>query len=394
MPDTLDATGLTTKTLSEIKTEIEDNLKLIYGVDINIDQNSPDGQMINLYSQAAVDYREILTTIYNSFDPDNTVGTTLDSRVRINYITKNGGSYTIQPIQIIVSQTVEFEGLDEDAANIDGAGYTIQDNSGTQYILIDSVTLTAGTYVKNFRAKDIGLVESVIGTINIPVTILLGVDSVDNLSAPLDVGEDEETDAELRIRRSASVAINANGFLNGLTGAFLNLEGVEAAKSYENYTSVVDADGIPAHGIWAIVEGGSNVDIGVAIMNKKAPGSNMKGAVVIAVTPSFTAKFDRPTAADLHIQFNIKRTVTGFSFDEAAIKTYIKDNVTYDIGEAAYTTNITQVAQDGVDVNGGGGVVLDLEISDDGIVWVDYLETATKDKKWTIDETNITITVI
>lgn len=49
------STGLTLQTLAEIVTELETGFKAIYGVDINLDANSPDGQMINLFAQAKLD---------------------------------------------------------------------------------------------------------------------------------------------------------------------------------------------------------------------------------------------------------------------------------------------------------------------------------------------------
>lgn len=44
-------TGLVTQSLEEIITEITGKYQGIYGNDINIDQNTPDGQMINLLAQ-------------------------------------------------------------------------------------------------------------------------------------------------------------------------------------------------------------------------------------------------------------------------------------------------------------------------------------------------------
>lgn len=189
MPDTLDATGLTTKTLSEIVAELELALKGIYGADINIDQNSPDGQSINIYSQLGVDFREFLTSLYNSFDPDNAVGTTLDARARNNNILRRGGTYTIQPITIVASQAVSLDGLDDEEFDIDGSGYTVQDTAGNQYILIDSTTLSIGSNIKNFRAKEIGQIESTLNTITVPVSIVLGVTSVNNPSTYLSKGK-------------------------------------------------------------------------------------------------------------------------------------------------------------------------------------------------------------
>ena len=186
MPDILDANGLTVKTLTEIRTDLETAFKDIYGVDINIDQNSPDGQMIGILSQAFVDIRELATYIYNSFDPDNAIGRQLDSRVTINNIERQGGTYTITPIDITVDRTVSLNGLDADFDNPNGVGYTVQDDAGNQFVLIDSDTLTAGTHSLSFRSKEIGEVNVTVGTIVNPVTIVLGVTTINNSSAPHD----------------------------------------------------------------------------------------------------------------------------------------------------------------------------------------------------------------
>lgn len=396
MPDILNANGLQTKTLSEIVTDLETGFRNIYGSDINLDQNSPDGQIINIFAQASRDIRELATQINNGFNPDTAVGRILDQRVVINNIERQGGTFTIVPIAITTDRTVTLEGLDGDFNNIDGTGYTIQDDAGGEFILIDTVTLTAGTTTVNFRARDIGQVETTIGTITNPVTIVLGVTSVNNSSAAIQTGQDEETDAELRLRRQRSVAISSNGHLNGIFAALANLDGVTDVAVYENVTNSVDADGIPAHGIWCIVEGGANTDIADVIYSKKSAGADMKGDVEIDIETDsgavFTAKFDRPTAEDLYIRFDIQPTSASAVFDQAAIKQSIVDAVSYNIGEFAETSELTVVARQAITDNGGGGVAVNMEVSDDGVAWVDYLPTPTKDAQWVLDTTRITIT--
>lgn len=398
MPDEITSTGLTVKTLTEIITDLEDGFKEIYGNDINIDPNSPDGQLINLFAQSASDIRELAVQINNGFDPDRAVGRILDERVVINNIERQGGTFTIQPIEIVTDRTVDLEGLDEAFNDINGTGFTIQDDSGNEFILIDSVTLTAGTNTKNFRARQIGNVTTTVNTINNFVTIVLGVVSVDNPSGALSVGQDEETDAELRVRRQQSVAINSTGYLNGLLAAVLNLDGVSEAVLYENETNAVDSNGIPAHGIWLVVEGGANTDIADVIYGKKSYGANMKGTVEVEIVTAsnftFTAKFDRPTATDLYIQFDIQPIVSSPSFDEAAVKQYIVDNLTYNIGEYAETSLITEIARDALQATGGEGVAVNVEISDDDITYVDYLEAPTLDAQWVLDTTRITTTIL
>lgn len=396
MPDTLDASGLTVKTLQEIVTELTDGMKGIYGDDINVDQNSPDGQMINIYSKAGVDIRELIMNVYNSFDPDRASGSVLDERVVINNIERRGGTFTLQPISIVVDSTVTLAGLDGDFNDVSATGYTVQDNAGNQFILQNTATITAGTHVLNFRAQKIGLVTPTLNTITNQVTIVLGVTSVNNPSAALELGQNEETDAQLRTRRSKSPSINSIGFLGGLLAAILELDGVSDAEIYQNVTDTTDADGIPGHGIWLIVEGGDSDDIGNTIYAKKSAGSNMKGAQSLSIIePSgypFVVKWDVPTAQDLYVRFDIQPIIVGATFDLVAIKNYIVTNLLYGIGQFAETASITGIALDAIASAGGKGVPVNVEVSSDGITYVDYLATSTKDKKFTLASSRIAIT--
>lgn len=400
MPDKITATGLTVKTLTQIKTDLETELKAIYGDDINVDSNSPDGQLINILAQFGTDIRELAVQINNGFDPDQATGRILDQRVTINNIERQGGTFTIQPITITVDSTVTLDGLDDEFNNINGTGYTVQDDAGNEFILVDSETFTVGSYSRNFRAREIGAAETTVDTITNPVTIVLGVTSVNNPSAALSTGQDEETDAELRTRRQQSVAINSTGYLNGLLAAVLNLDGVSEAVIYENFTNSADANGIPAHGIWLVVAGGANTEVGNQIYAKKSYGANMKGSVEVDITTAsdytFTAKFDRPTATDLYIRFDLQAVVDSPSFDLSAVKEYIVANLTYNIGEYAETSRITQIARAAFDANGAEGVPVNVEISEDDFVYSieDYIDAPTLDAQWVIDETRIYITTL
>ena len=396
MPDTLNENGLQVKSLNEIIADLETGFKEIYGEDINLASNSPDGQLINLFAQASIDIRELIQETYVSFDPDQASGVVLDQRVTINNIQRKAGSYTIQPIDIVTDRTVNLQGLDADFNNPDGTGFTIQDDAGNQFILIDSATLTAGTTTVNFRSKAIGEVTTTVGTITNPVTVVLGVTSVNNSSGALSVGQDEETDAELRVRRQASVANASAGYLNGLLGTVLAIDGVTSARLYENVTNSVDADGIPAHGIWLIAEGGANTEIADAIYSKKSYGANMKGDVEVEIVTDsgaiFTAKFDRPDEENLYIRFDIQKTAPTATFDQRAIKEYIANNLSYDIGQFAETSEVTAVAKNAIANTGGGGVPVNVEISLNGSDWFDYLTVATLKNKFVLDTTRITIT--
>lgn len=398
MPDIFDANGLQVKTRNEIVDDLNAAFRTIYGTDINVDQNSPDGQLIGILAQAAVDLREMLVAVNAGFDPDRAPGVILDERVTINNIARKGGTYTMQPIRLVTDRTVLLQGLDSMFNDPNGVGYTVQDDAGNKFILIDSITLTAGTNDLTFRAQQIGRVETTVNTITTPVTIVLGVTSINNPSGALEIGQNEETQPELRIRRQRSVANGSAGYLNGLEGVIFGIDGVTDVKVYENYSDDTDADGIPPHCIWVIVEGGANSDIALAIYGRKSYGCDMLGAVSVnIVTPNgkiFIAKFDRPAAENLYIRYDIQPTIGSAVFDTALLKQYLVDNLEYKIGQFAVTNTITAFATASIDAYGGGGAPVNLEISKDGVTYTDYLETSFLKNQFVLDVTRIAITVL
>lgn len=398
MPDIINENGLQVKTAPEIRADLEGKFRGIYGADINLEQNSPDGQLVGIFTQMAVDIRELLVQINNGFNPDRADGRILDERVVINNIQRNGGTYTITDVDITVDRTVDLQGLDADFNELNGQGFTVQDDAGNQFILIDSVTLTAGTTSLSFRARQMGRIETTIGTIINPVTIVIGVTGINNDSAPTTIGQSEETSPQLRVRRQRSVALASTGYLNGLLGDVLSLDGVTDAKIYENRTNSTNGAGLPPHSTWLIVEGGANTDIADQIYGNKSYASNLKGDVEVNIITAsgdlFVAKFDRPDAVDLYIRFDIQRTVPLYVFDQTVIKQYIVDNLSYKIGSFAETSFVTAAAVSGITQQGGGGVPINVEISDDGTTWSDFMDVPTLQSKWTLDISRIAITVI
>ena len=91
---TLDANGLTIDTLEEIITALEDGYRTIYGNDIIVSSDSPDGQLINIYAQSVRDLLEVLQQIYIGFDIEQAVGIVLDQRVSLLGIQRQGATFT------------------------------------------------------------------------------------------------------------------------------------------------------------------------------------------------------------------------------------------------------------------------------------------------------------
>ena len=89
-----------------------------------------------------------------------------------------------------------------------------------------------------------------------------------------------------------------------------------------------------------------------------------------------------------------KKPFATATFDTAAIKNYIVNNLLYKIGGYAETSSITTLAATAINSISPGGVPVNMEISKDGATWFDYLTPTTKDRKFTVDTTRIAITVL
>lgn len=391
MPNELTSSGLTTATLQEVIDQIKNGTATypgmfqIYGPNINVEPNSPDGQLINLMAQVAIDLEELAAQINAGFDPDQAVGRVLDMRCAINGVVRRAGTYTIQPITVTTNRAVTLPGLDTSPTS----PFTVSDSAGNRFVLVNAYSFgAAGSASLTFRAEKLGEVLTTTNTINQIVTVTLGVTSVNNPSAATTVGTAEESDAALRIRRQNSVALPSRGYLDGLIGALQNVDGVEQAIVRENDTNAT-VDGIPAHSIWCIVLGGSNADVANAIYRKRNAGCGMKGATTVNVTQidgtTFPVQFDRPTNQNLWISFDAV-AVTG-SLDEDYIRTQLLAQLSYNIAQAADASAIValckQIAPNVSFSNEG--------VSDDNVTYVSLLDPTDINYQFQIASTRIII---
>lgn len=387
MPNSFNENGLQVITQNELVDNLTQSFQTIYGEDINVDSNSPDGQIINIFAQNIEDFYELLSQVNASFDPDQAIGTVLDQRCAINGIQRKGGTYTYVNIDITTDRSVTLDGVDQ--AGEEGA-YTISDNEGNLFVLVGTSDLSTGTSSVQFRAKNVGAVEVLPNTITTPVTIILGVKSVNNPSGAAVQGVNEETDAELRQRRKQSVSISNQGYVDGLLAALLNIEDVTSANVYQNREGTTDADGIPGHSIWVVVRGGTDAEIGKVLDNKVAPGIGMKGSQTVNVLQADGTyapyNFDRPTAQTLYADIEIT-PLNGQVIDLDALKTSIVSHFNFAPNETVDSSSIICYIKSIQD-----NVAVTCQISTDNSTWVAVCTPSTKDKYFNFTSGSVTIT--
>lgn len=321
MPNQITVTGLQTATQQELINQFTAAFQSIYGADINLQPDSPDGQMMMIFIQAMLDLEDLVTQVYNGFDPDNAIGTVLDQRVAINGIQRQAGTTTVTNITVGTSASVNLYGLDQTANQV----FTVADSSGNQFQLQTTqlgFNPGAGGSALSFQAVIPGAVNPTPNTINVPVTIVLGVTFVNNPTAPTAVGINEESDAALKIRRQQSVTLASQGYLSGLLAALENIPGMASAFVYENTTDTVDADGVPGHSIWVIVSGTAAASaIAQAIYSKRNAGCGMFGTISYVITQVngtlFTVLWSGVLAEDILMKFTVS-SINGTSVPNIA----------------------------------------------------------------------------
>lgn len=390
------ANGLVTQSLNDILNDPDNGLiqkfVSIYGLP-NIEQNSPDGQWLNILAQEKKDILDLITTYYNNLDVDRVVGIPQQILYKLNGLTINAYTYSYVYITVLVSENITLQGLDDNIDSTDGVGYTVADGNGNRWILAQTQNLAPGTYTLNFRAANLGAVTALPNTITVMETVLKGVTSVNNPASNYITGNDGETAAQFRRRRNLAMSVPSQGFLDSIESQMLNLSNVSQCKAYDNPTNSAGQNGIPAHGVWVIVEGGTSDEIGRIIYNNLPPGIPMKGSQVVNILKqngnTVTVRYDLPQSETLYIRANIQ--AFDGSIDTDSVKTQLLEQLDFNIQERADSAIITTQLKD---IIGDMGTVYGVELSLDNSTWSEYLSPSRLDGFLQATTSSITLTEV
>ena len=166
-------------------------------------------------------------------------------------------------------------------------------------------------YPAEFESVEYGNISVSKYTIDEIVTPTGTLEYVNNFESG-ESGREEETDAEVRIRRLNSLQIVGGGTLPSIVARLQNeITGVTAVQGYENRTDIEDGEGRPPHSIHIIIEGGDNEDIANLLWEIKPAGIQTFGSENIEITDSNgdtqIINFDRPI--EKYIWVNIELTL-------------------------------------------------------------------------------------
>lgn len=302
-----------------VLTYLQGEYRTIYGADTYLEADSQDGQWVAILALAMFDSMQVAAAVYNSFSPLTAQKDALSRNVKINGIARLVASYSTADLTIVGQ-----------------AGTTIlngqaKDTLEQKWNLPASVTIpVGGSIVVTATAAEVGAVSAAAGTINKIATPTLGWQSVSNVAAAT-IGDPVETDAELRRRQAQSTMIPSLSVMEGIVGAVASLAGVNRYRGYENDTNTTNADGIPAHAISLVVEGGTTQAIAEAIAAKKTPGTATYGTTSYTTYDQYGVpniiNFFRPTSATISIEVSLTARTGYVSTTADAIKAALVEYV-------------------------------------------------------------------
>jgi len=284
---TIDANGITAPSYNDIYSSLQASFYQIYGSDAYITPDSQDGQLLAIFAQAMHDANQATIMAYNNFSPATAVGVGLSSVVKINDISRAVASASQVDVTLTgVAGTIINNGV-------------VGDTLGNKWNLPGYVLIPpAGTVTVTATSQALGAIPATVGSITkilTPVTNWQTVTNADSAS----LGEPVESDGQLRSRQAVSPALNSKTVAQGIEAALLAIPGVTYLKLYENDTNTTDSNGLPAHSIGVVIEGGDATTIANTILVTKGVGVATYGTTTVAVPDISGAmrniNFSRPT---------------------------------------------------------------------------------------------------
>lgn len=348
MPFGLTDDGFVIKTLADIKTEIENELKNALGPELNTSATSVMGQLVAIFASKAQEIWELSQAVYNSQDPDLAAGEALDALGALT------GTIRLPATNSTVTATIN---LDNGTTVPAGSVASVSGNATARFITDVDVTNSSGStddFSVAMTAESTGIVVANSGTLTVIETPISGWNSITN-AVDAELGTAIESDNAYRIRRDEELRVAGNASIEAIKADVLSVDDVTFVNMFENITLAVDGNGLPGKSFETLVLGGVDLDVATAIFESKAAGIETFGSSSEVVTDTggnnHTIEFSRPTEIDLFVGVDI--TVdsgvfpgTGEQDIKDAIKAFADANFTIgdDIIASQFCTPVFSVA--------------------------------------------------
>lgn len=247
----------------EIVANMEQRAKEMLGEDIDTSETSVLGKFIRIISYDISETYETLEHTYYARFPNTASGISLDRLAVFAGITRNPP--TASRHNITVTGTAD--------TTVGMGGLIVSTQDGITFYNENDFTIGSdGTVNVIVAATEYGTSGNV-DNIDVIVNPVTGVTSITYLGLE-ELGEDSESDLDLRKRFSVAVSGAGSCTIDSIRGSVARIPEVESVNIVENNSSETDEDGRPAHSFELYVYGGDGLEqeIAKAIFKKKPIG--------------------------------------------------------------------------------------------------------------------------
>lgn len=322
--------GFEAKRLADVMIDAADDLRTIVDpvsgetLQPNFEEEDPAMQVVQVPLEGVGLAWEAMQLVYQQFDPRAATGPAQSALVQLNGITR-----------LDAFNSTATETLNGTPLALIPAGQLVSDvNNTNQWATLENVTLDAlGVATVTVQCTVPGPVAAAPGALNRIVTPYPGLSSVTNVLAA-QLGRDIETDTELRQRQRLSTMAPAASPVESVYANVANVAGVTYARIRQNNTLVPDSNGIPGKCVAAVVVGGTDLDIAMALLARTGVTAEWFGSSSLTLFDvqgePYAVKWTRPTAKPIYIALTIQVIngnifpVDGLQQIKDAIKLYAK----------------------------------------------------------------------
>lgn len=248
----------------------------------------------------------------------NLSATTLDSQASVSAVsvTQAAGVATVTMTSnpFADDEFVFIRGANETGYNLLAK---VDNSTGTTFTYpVDSSLASPATgAITIYKASPVlmtsdntGLIAALANTLNNITGTVTGVTEAENF-ADATLGRNLETDTEFRARTKSSVSIAGGGFREAIITKLLNVTFVTSATLFENNGNATDTSGRPAGSVESFVEGGTDVDVSIGVVNSVSAGIRMFGNTEEVYTDSqgeeVTVGFSRLTKIEIFVDVTV-----------------------------------------------------------------------------------------
>lgn len=305
-------TGVIVPDTEDLKTEVQDEYKDVFGDELDLDDETPEGVLISAETAARTGVAQNNAALANQINPNINGGIFLDAVWALTGGARQAASrstFTSPPLLTGVAGTLI------------PAGSQAQTAAGDLFESVGDVTLDgSGNGSVNFQSVETGAIVALSGTLTTIVSNVLGWETITN---PVDatLGVAQQSDVSSRFERKNTLAFQGSALALAVYSAVQAVENVKSLTFRENKEAapaVIDNVNLVANSVWACVDGGTDADVAAALLRAKGGGCNWNnGNSANPVTEnvveptsgqSYVVEFDRPDDVPVLYRVTISQT--------------------------------------------------------------------------------------